>query len=207
MDAAGPRQGDHGNGDQVRAAIEGLTDDEWARLRRAARALKMGTEYNTVEDLLNEAVCRTMQGAVGPGGRHWPLDVPFVVYLVNTMSSIADASLEAPANAMTETCADPCGVDAPPEFLTAVRSPPTDTVVMEAEENAASMAWVKATLAAIDEHFADDEEVLMILLREREGQSPQQIQLEEGMTRTQYETARRRYRRGLSKLDLPRRQP
>jgi len=206
VDKGAASQNQYADEDQVRTAIEELTTAEWARLRRAAQVLKVGTEYEAV-DLIQEAICRTVQGAVvSTSGRHWPLHVPFMVYLINTMHSLVDASLESPANALTETCDDPCEADAPAEFLAVVRSPSAETVVLAAEEKAASAAWVNATIAVIDEHFADDEEVLMILLREREGQSAQQIQLEEGMTQKQYETARKRYRRGLSKIDIRRRQ-
>lgn len=204
MDQGTTGQRQHADANQVRTAIEELTSAEWARLRRAAQVLRVGTEYEA-SDLIQEAICRTVQGTVSTSGRHWPLHVPFVVYLINTMYSLVDASLEAPDNALTETCGDPCDVNAPAEFLAVVRSPAAELVVMAAEEKAASTAWVNATVTAIDEHFADDEEVLMILLREREGQSPQQIQLEERMTQKQYEAARKRYRRGLSKIDIRRR--
>jgi len=204
VDEGTTSQNQHADENQVRTAIEELTTAEWARLRRAAQVLKVGTEYEA-SDLIQEAICRTVQGAVSTSGRHWPLHVPFVVYLINTMYSLVDASLEAPANTLTETCDDPCEADAPAEFLAIVRSPSAETVVLAAEERAASTAWVNATIAAIDKNFAEDEEVLMILLREREGQSAQQIQLEEGMNQKQYETARKRYRRGLSKIDIRRR--
>jgi hypothetical protein len=57
-------------------------------------------------------------------------------------------------------------------------------------------------LSKVETYFADDEEVLMLIVRLLDGQRSSQIREEEGMTKTAYATVRRRLRRGLTKLGL-----
>jgi hypothetical protein len=75
------------------------------------------------------------------------------------------------------------------------------------EERAAESARSLKVFADIEAFFADDEEVLMLVLCLRDGQRPREIQESAGMTVTQYNTARRRLRRGLTKLGLGGKRP
>ncbi len=78
--------------DDVRQALEALTNDELYRLHKAARSFVGGTEYDSSDDLLNEAVVRTLRAANGEKGRHWPKDVEFVAFLMQTMRGLANDS-------------------------------------------------------------------------------------------------------------------
>lgn len=195
--------------EQVRAAIERLTDEDYARLRRAASAFLYGSEYSDALELVNEAIVRAMLGADRVKGRHWPLHVPFIAFLIMTMSSIANASTESPAQTLTDSLADfvPEGVAysdfaVEPLLATSVHEECVNEEVRNAE-----LANSATVFADIEAFFADDDEVLMLVLCLRDGQRPREIQESAGMTVTQYNTARRRLRRGLTRLGLSGKRP
>jgi hypothetical protein len=192
---------EYANADDVRAAIEDLSADDFARLRRAGEALLFGTEFSSPEELLNEAVRRAMDGACGVRGRRWPLDVNFMAFLIMSMRSLANASVKAPIQAMTDHIEDLAPDDAFDRFrLAALTAPGIDEILSDAMECKADDAQMASNWTSVENYFANDDEVMMILLRLGEGQRPRQIQVEEGMTETQYRTIRRRLRRGLAKL-------
>ncbi len=188
--------------DEVRAAIEELTDEEFARLRRAARAFLFGSEYKDPIELMNEAIVRTMRGAREKRGRHWPIRVPFVAFLINTMRSVADGSSELPFQAETDYLLDlvPKGLSPDDFAIKALRSPSVEDQLENEQDEAAAAAHASHVFDTIENYFADDDEVLMLLLCLREGHRPKEIQQTAGMSLTQYNTARRRLSRGLSKL-------
>ena len=186
--------------EQVRSAVESMTNDDYTRLRHASSALRFGTDYGSVDALIHEAVLRTLRCAMTGVGRRWPLHVPFNTYLYMTMQSIANASVESPAHSKTDYFDEQYAGEAGLEFESEVFSPGTDEILMNAEQRTAAEEKAKKAIVDIEEHFADDDEVLMIIFRKREGQKPRQIQQEEGMTKTQYETAMKRFSRGLSRL-------
>lgn len=195
--------------EQIRAAIEGLTEEDYARLRRAGSAFLYGSEYTDPLELMNEAIARAMHGAGQTKGRHWPLHVPFVAFLIMTMSSIANASTESLTQTVTRSIADfvPDGVAYSDFALEPLRVTSAEGEQLDEEERASESARTAKVFADIEAFFADDEEVLMLVLCLRDGQRPREIQESAGMTVTQYNTARRRLRRGLTKLGLGGKRP
>ncbi len=195
--------------EQIRAAIEGLTDEDYARLRRAGWALLYGSEYSDPLELMNEAITRAMHGAGQSKGRHWPLHVPFVVFLIMTMSSVANASTESLTQTLTDSLADfvPEGVAYSDFAIETLHTTSVEAEFVNEEERAAESAKSAKVFADIEAFFADDEEVLMLVLCLRDGQRPREIQESAGITVTQYNTARRRLRRGLTKLGLGGKRP
>ncbi|EQD80782.1 hypothetical protein B1A_00523, partial [mine drainage metagenome] len=105
MDSADHEMKRIATAEQIRAAIEGLADEDYARLRRAGSAFLYGSEYNDPLELMNEAIARAMHGAGQAKGRHWPLHVPFVAFLIMTMSSVANASTESVTQTLTDSLA------------------------------------------------------------------------------------------------------
>jgi len=204
MDSAGHEMKPIATAEQIRTAIEDLTDEDYARLRRAGSAFLYGSEYTDPLELMNEAIARAMHGAGQAKGRHWPLHVPFVAFLIMTMSSIANASTESPTQTLTDSLADfvPEGVAYSDFAIGPLRAASTEEECATEEERAAESAKSAKVFADIEAFFANDEEVLMLVLCLRDGQRPREIQESAGMTVTQYNTARRRLRRGLTKLGL-----
>lgn len=196
--------------EQIRAAIEGLTDEDYARLRRAGSAFLYGSEYTDPLELMNEAVARAMHGAGQEAkGRHWPLHVPFIAFLIMTMSSVANASTESLTQTLTDSLADfvPDGVAYSDFAIEPLHAASVEAECVDEEERAAESARSAKVFADIETFFADDEEVLMLVLCLRDGQRPREIQESAGMTVTQYNTTRRRLRRGLTKLGLGGKRP
>jgi CheY-like chemotaxis protein len=81
---------------EVDRAIELLTSSELLRLQQYAdfrvRGLGRAARGRTGEDLLEEALLRTLIGAEVPRkGRHWNKDVDFVMHLTGAMQSISSS--------------------------------------------------------------------------------------------------------------------
>lgn len=190
--------------EQIRMAIESLTDEDFARLRRAGSAFLYGSEYTDSLELMNEAIVRAMHGADQTKGRHWPLHVPFVAFLIMTMSSIANASIQSLTQSLTDSLADfvPQGVAYSDFAIEPLHATSVEEECVDEEGRAAEVARSSKVFTDIETFFADDEEVLMLVLCLRYGQRPREIQESASMTVTQYNTARRRLRRGLAKLGL-----
>lgn len=79
---------------EVDRAINALTSADFLRLRQIAksliRILGRAARGRDSEDLLGEAVCRSLIGAGNAqNGRHWNRKVPFVLHLAGAMKSIA----------------------------------------------------------------------------------------------------------------------
>lgn len=190
--------------DDVRAAIESLTEDDLLRLRAAGRSFLVGTEYQDAQELINEAVLRTMEGARGTNGRHWPKRrVPFVAYMIMTMLSIANGSRDSHEMSMTdrlEGLALPDGTADDVLALLGFATPSVEVEAIEIEENAELVARAKSDADRIDALFANDQDVGWLVMCFKDGRSPAKARELAGFTSTQYETIRKRLRRGVAKL-------
>ena len=154
-------------------------------------------------ELLNEALARALQGGLGADGRHWPSGVPFTVFVKNAMKSIADTSrhsLHQTEEVLAGDLIDPDSVEGDPIELLANGTPSIEAQALELEARQAKEKQNAADLAALDEHFSHDEQVEWIMMGIQDGIPAREIQELSGMTLTQYETAHKRYRRGLEKL-------
>ena len=189
--------------DEVALAIERLSDANLLRLEKASSILLGGTEYSNPMELLNEALARALQGGLGADGRHWPSGVPFTVFVKNAMKSIADTSrhsLHQTEEVLAGDLIDPDSVEGDPIELLANGTPSIEAQALELEARQAKEKQNAADLAALDEHFSHDEQVEWIMMGIQDGIPAREIQELSGMTLTQYETAHKRYRRGLEKL-------
>lgn len=189
--------------DDVRQAYEALTNDELYRLLKLARIFLAGTEYADPQDLLNETLMRTLRAANGEKGRHWPKSVPFMAFLVQTMKGLADDSLNSSYITQTQGMENFAT-----EALTAEEGlgakghahPDIVTLAIDAGERADDRDRAKRNAARIDALFVGDEEVGWLVMGHKDGLKAAEIREISGMSQTQYETARRRFRRGLEKL-------
>lgn len=189
--------------EEVAQAIERLTDADLIRLDKAAAILLGGTGYASPKDLLHEALARALQGGLGPDGRHWPRDVPFTVFVKNAMKSIADTSrhsLPVTEEVLAGDLVDPDSLDGDPTevFGTGVSS--VETEAIDLEDRRAKDTQDTADLAAVNAHFRHDDQVSWIIMGIQDNIPAREIQGLSGMSSTQYETAHRRFRRGLEKL-------
>ena len=187
--------------DDIRHAIEALSVADRTRLKAAARTCLPGSEYKGLEDLLNEAVLRTLRAAQGEDGRRWRKDVEFLAHVIMTMKGLADDSRKSVYVKKTKAAAAADGRLAE-EALGAQGHAHPDfvTQVVDAEERAEAADQAKADLEKIDAHFADDPEVQWLLMGHKDNLSAADVRELSGMDPVTYATARRRFRRGLNKL-------
>ena len=166
------------------AALRRLSDTDLLRLEQLARLRVIGLHAVDWQDLLHEAIVRMLDGS-----RRWPRDVPLIVFLHQTMRSIASdhwRRLEKPV----VVTASQFGADGE-----------TGEKVMSNAADPASSPECRAsaaeTLTRIREVFRHDNDALRVIAGLATGQSPQEIQRDTGMNETRYASTRRRIRRRL----------
>ncbi|RME53451.1 MAG: hypothetical protein D6795_05360 [Deltaproteobacteria bacterium] len=180
--------------EEIRAAIERLTQGELLRLEKYARwrirGLGRKAGGRTYEDLLAEAITATLSG-----DRRWNKDaVDFFGHLKGAMRSISD-------NWSRKSGADEV-------FLDSELRPPTERQDDSSAvgRTATSMPDGERLLGAhqmlrrIESLFHDDPLVLAILTHLREGASGPEIQRKLGISQKNFETAMKRMRRKVRKL-------
>ena len=189
--------------EEIGEAVDGLTAAELGRIYRAAQYALFGTEYTNPHELLGEAVQRTLEGVGVKEGRHWPKDVNFVAYIIMTMQSIADGSSDSIIQSRTAHLETMAGRDGDTELALAQEGfsfPDVVEQALEIEETTERQARAAADSALIEAHFADDEEIQFLIMGDKDGMKPDEISAVSGMDQTAYDTARRRFRRGLNTL-------
>lgn len=204
MEPGKPPNDDPATDDDIRDAIEALADDDALRLRKAAQGFLVGTEYQDANELINEAVLRAMDGTLGGQGRHWPKHrVPFVAFMIMTMMSIADGSRESHFMSRTDRLEGLSlkgeGADHVLDYL-GFSTQSVEDEALDAEEEAAAIARAKVDADRIDALFAGDQEVAWLVMCIKEGKSPAKARELAGFTTTEYETIRKRLRRGAARL-------
>ena len=204
MEPGNPPNDDPATDDDIRDAIELLTEDDALRLRKAAQGFLAGTEYRDAKELINEAVLRAMDGTRGDQGRHWPKQrVPFVAFMIMTMMSIADGSRESHFMSKTDRLEglsfEGEGAEHVLDYL-GFSTQSIEAEALDAEEEAAAEARAKADADRIEALFAADQQVAWLVMCIKEGKSPAKARKLAGFTTTEYETIRKRLRRGTAKL-------
>ena len=168
------------------AALRRLSDSDLRRLRRVAQIRVTGLHALDWEDLLHEAIVRMLDGS-----RRWPRDVPVVVFLQQTMRSIASdhwRRLEKPvvvveSEIRADGDADGGGID-----NTADMGMQPERRILAAE-----------MLARIEGLFSGDADARAVIDGMVRGKSPGEIQEETGMNGTRYASTQRRIRRALAR--------
>ena len=172
--------------EECAAALRQLSDADLRRLDELARMRAAGLAFVDGRDLLHEAIVRMLTGK-----RRWPTEVPLVVFLRETMRSIASDQWRrqetAAVVAESETRVDPETGDG--------------AVAMAADWSMAPAPRTAAaqTLARIEDLFRDDADALAVMAGMVSGKSPGEIQRENAMDETRYASTQRRIRRGLAR--------
>lgn len=175
--------------DEVRAAIDSLSEADHVRLEKFARyrirGLGRRARGRNHEDLLSEAITDTLD----PEKRRWNKEVSFVRHLIGVMRSISshwreqfdadEACLESELVRTSEQG----------ELLN-----PLDLIGSEAP-GAERIFEAKRQLEEIEKAVAGDRIVRDILGGMRAEMSPSEIREVLGLTPTEYETAMKRFRR------------
>lgn len=162
-------------------ALENLSAADLLRIKQVGKMRSWGLVAVDWEDLVNEAVSRTLSG-----NRRWPKAVPFIAFLVQTIRSIAneewrDIGRHRPDTAINTNPA-PNSSDAE-----------INQIHPEREVIAANM------LEEIETLFQGDAEATAVISGLAQGLSPDEVRAEAGLTPTQYSSAQKRIRRCLAR--------
>jgi DNA-directed RNA polymerase specialized sigma24 family protein len=192
---------------EIIQAIEALTDEDSERLEQVAinRLIRVGRKAangRAYEDLLQEAMARTLEGQ-----RRWyPERVEFVPYLIGVIWSIA--SEWAGHRKRNPTSQDYAALESqltrededgnPFSFFDGLKTgePNIEDEVVEAEGRAERQSLVDR----IEQYFAQDEDAASVLLGWQEGLDGPAIQKEFGFNETKYRTIVRRIKRNSAKI-------
>lgn len=180
---------------RIESAVAAAGDADMLRLYRKAAYLLPGTGLNDSEELFNEAIVRTLEGT-----RQWPADVSFEAYIWMVMKSIADGERnlshrtnELLANDMASTGDEP-QEDLINGFGDAALAVENVLIDQDAQQK------MVADLETIENHFKGDEAVTLVIMALEDGIPPRDLASDYGMSSTQYESARKKLRRGVDRL-------
>ncbi|MGZ8220886.1 MAG: hypothetical protein ACXWT0_04470 [Methylobacter sp.] len=181
--------------DKVTEAIEELITADWIRLKKVAGSFLYGTIFSDADELINETFLRVLNGS-----RKWREDVPFVTFIINAMKSVADGDRnliykdeEVLATDLSNNDPD-SDLDPMEKFGNKALSPET-VITTEIDR-----ALADEDLKIIENHFKGNEAVEWVLIGIEDEMSASEIIEMSGMTKTQYESARKSLLRGLDKL-------
>jgi DNA-directed RNA polymerase specialized sigma24 family protein len=173
--------------EQVVSAVKGIEDADLVRLKRIAQMRAIGLQGMEWRDLLNEAIAR----AIG-GSRLWPLEVPFIAFLAQTMRSIANEQWrrihESPVQLES---------DLPLQSSNGPSSAIDSFAIDQIDPQRHALA--NSALREVLKLFGNDKVALEILGGIGDGMSPKEIQKQLNLTETDYDSARKRIRRSLAK--------
>lgn len=171
---------------EVASTLAGLSTADLLRVKQIAKLRCVGLSAVTWEDLLSEAVTRSLAGT-----RRWPRAVPFIAFLAQTIRSIASEEWRRLDHEQTTLETDLNVDDGDTPIMLADLA--VDRINPEREVIA------RKTLSDIETLFRDDNEASAILRGFADGATPEQIQSSASLTPTQYASAQKRIRRRLAR--------
>lgn len=171
-------------------AFEALTDSDLLALRKAASLRLDGTQFTEPADLLHEALTRCLDGR-----RHWPMEVPFPIFLFHAMKSIASADRRLHSSKLviqasqleSDRWRDPLG-----SLGEMAPSAEADCIRLE------DIRLGESLVADLREEFKDDRCVNAIMSTWPDELGSKEIIEISGMTFKEYDAARKRIERSAS---------
>lgn len=184
--------------DQIEQALRALTDADFRSLRKFASQHLWKTSIDNPDELINETIRR-----LADGDRKWPTNIPFDFFLKNAMRSVADGIRGLKHQTDEGLAADDCGDEAgdPMDAFASEALTPEETLLKEEARRKAS-----ESLEIIYGHFEGDPQATCILMGIEDGLKAEEVREIGDMSLTQYETARKRLRRGIERLFPERRE-
>ena len=158
--------------EDIREAIDALSEVDIYRLEKAAKICLTGTEYQNSQEIINEAIVRTLNAANGGEGRVWPINVPFMAYMIQTVKGLANDSRESSDQKMTEYIESMATESANSEdILGRFDHAHSDALSqsIEHEQTLERYKTAKEDADKIDAYFSRDSEVTWIIMGLKDG--------------------------------------
>jgi hypothetical protein len=179
--------------EQVELAIAKLTKDDWLKLWKVAARTRFWT-YFGADDVMQQALTAALELE-----RRWNTNYSFCSFLYGAMRSIASNERRLLRNKMEWPAAELVDADEPDndcvlhraDGLAQLRDVPANAAEAEANE------LLEQRVATIYALFSDDLEVTGMMRAMEAGCRGEDIRRRCGMTRRQYEAARKRMNRRL----------
>ena len=166
--------------DEVKAALNALTPIDKAGLSRAAEFLCFINGLDQPDDLLQEALTRTLAGQ-----RRCRRNLAFIPFLYGSMRSIASAAAKAVRRSRIDPFAELDDAEEAEELS-------TDAVDFVDPERLAS---ARDSLKKLGELFTHDEEVLILIEYMASGLRGEELRKSLGLSKTEHDTIRKRMHR------------
>ena len=180
------------------STIQSLTDLEWSRIGKFAGEHLWGTDFQSPDALINETVSRFLAGS-----RTWPTGVAFLPCFCNAMKSIANGErglirhdYEFQVSDLVPPDIESDNARNDPVVGDASKVDSAESCVLREERRQAAAA----DLERLEDFFKNDDEVKWVLMGIEDGLSAADVQAISRMSKTIYETARTRLRRGRARL-------
>ena len=171
--------------EEFSAKLNALSQADLLRLRGAGRQYAAGT-IGTWEDLLHDAICLTIEGT-----RHCSRSMTVLAHLRSTMRSLASNIRKKDGRIKTVSIGSPIDLNDEDDLTVDPKDPNPNSEIRLSHQECMN------TLFGLFEN--DDENTGLVLTGIAMGQTPVEIQMQVGITSTEYDTIRKRIRRGVNK--------
>lgn len=160
-------------------AFDSLTDQDKAALRRIAGSYLGGTRFSGPMDLISQTMTRLLCGF-----RTWPLHLNFMLFMRQTMRSVADADRQRSENRLVEAGDLPRWERTAPQL----RSPSAEEVVWERQRR----AMADEAIEAAELQLAGDYLALAVIESLRGGASRAELLSAGLLSASEYDAAEKR---------------
>lgn len=178
---------EHYGAEAAIAAFDALSEQDRNNLSRIARFIAGTSGFPSPDDLINEAYVR-----IAEGKRRWPRTHGFVPFVAGVMKSLRSDSA---------FVTDERKVVRLEQGFAIVTSEDFPMVAANDDDGGlARKAIIEDAITKLEEHFADDEEMLLLLMGIQEGLIGKDLQEAVGVDEKRLEALRTRLKRKIDNL-------
>ncbi|MBX4997457.1 transposase [Rhizobium lentis] len=173
--------------DDAVAAFDALSNEERNKLARVARFIAGSSGFPSPDDLINEAYVR-----IADGRRRWPRGHGFTSFVAGVMKSLrSDGAFVTDERKVVRL----------DQGFAIVTSEDLQMVAANDDDgDLARKAIIEDAISKLEEHFADDDEMMLLLMGIQEGMIGKDLQEAVGVDAKRLEALRTRLKRRIDNL-------